>query len=88
MWVYLDDQCVAINLQDAYGFFPKSEGDGQWALTVKYKDLDGKTMEHSFSCGKADSVRKAARILLAQLKEVSGAKVTQELEDAIAKAGE
>lgn len=87
MWIYLDAECVALNITDAHKFYPKHLGEGNWALVISYKDVDGDDQEFSFACGKADQIRAASKSLLAQLKEVSGAKVTQELEDAIAKSG-
>jgi hypothetical protein len=88
MWIYIDDCCCAFNIQDAYSIDARRSGENL-EVNFKYKDIDGKACEYVFRFGSGpDSVeyaRDVCKTILAQVKEVSGAKVTQELEDAIFK---
>lgn len=88
MWIYLEDLCCAFNVQDGHSIDSRVNGEGKITTTFKYKDMDGKMCSYDFVfSSNADVVRRTCNTLLRQLKEVSGAKVTQELEDAIARGG-
>jgi hypothetical protein len=87
MWIYMEEVAVAINLIDGCLVEPVYKND-LWHIHFKYKDMDNKDAEITVPVAKdAKRLHEITRHLIAQLKEVSGATVTTQLEEAIAKNG-
>lgn len=87
MWIFIEPGITALNVTEIYALFPKPVGDGgNWTFVVRYKDIDGKEVEHEMPVGKdIEVMRTIFANLLPQIKQVSNAIATAELENAISR---
>ena len=86
MWIYVHELATAINMTEVYSMHPVYV-NAHWNLVIKYKDIDGKKAEHTIEVGDGGTIKRIAKELLAQLKEVSNAQVSTELENALLRNG-
>lgn len=88
MWILIDPGITALNVSEVYAIFPKPTMDrvGSWTFVIRYKDIDGKEVEHEMHVGEDINImRTIFANLLPQVKQVSNAVATAELENAIAR---
>ena len=84
MWIYVDHFSTAINVSDGIKVFVTVDNEKP-LIIFEYKDMDNKACEHRFRANDAARATSTVKNIVAQLKQVSDALVTVELENAIEK---